>query len=85
MTAASPELWKTINIWAKRLSWGEWKPGETQLALVTTAKAPTDSLPALLCEGKGRDEKKNLLFSDAIKFTLAVDTVAARVSKDYIR
>jgi hypothetical protein len=71
MTAASPELWKTINIWAKRLSWGEWKPGETQLVLVTTAKAPADSLPALLCEGKGRDEKKaRLLLLDTAVFSV---------------
>lgn len=71
MTAASPELWKTINIWAKRLSWGEWKPGETQLALVTTAKAPANSLPALLCEGEGRDEKKArlLLLDTAVSST----------------
>lgn len=56
MTAASPELWKTIHIWGKRLTWGEWQPGETKLALITTAKVPAGSLPALLCEGDGRNE-----------------------------
>ena len=69
MTAASPELWKTINIWGKRLTWGEWKPGDTKLALITTAKVPVGSLPALLCEGEGRNEAEalHLLLETAAK------------------
>jgi hypothetical protein len=56
LTASSPALWHTLYIWAVRLKNGEWQPGDTKLALITTAKAPDNSLPALLREGKGRNE-----------------------------
>jgi hypothetical protein len=74
MTAASPELWKTIHIWGKRLTWGEWQPGETKLALITTAKVPAGSLPALLCEGPGRNE--------AEARRLLLETAATSINKN---
>jgi len=68
MTAASPELWKTIRIWSTLLKDSMWKPDETRLTLITTATATAGSLPTLLFED-GRDtvEAHRLLLETATK------------------
>ena len=69
LTAASPELWKTLGIWSTQLKAAKWKPDETKLALITTAKLSPDSLPTLLVDGPTRDtvEAHRLLLETAAK------------------
>lgn len=64
LTDSSPELWKTLRIWAEAVSADTTIPNRTRLALITTAKADDTSIAALLRPpaayepGKRRDPKE---------------------------
>jgi hypothetical protein len=48
LSNASPDLWKTLRIWAQAAKDDPSLPSRTKLALVTTAAAPAESAAALL-------------------------------------
>lgn len=60
LSNTSPDLWKTLRIWATRLSDGTISPAETLLTLITTATASEGSAAALLRPGDKRDTRRAL-------------------------
>lgn len=48
LTNKSDDLWKTLRIWAERVSGGEIDPNSVLLVLLTTATAPEESAAAFL-------------------------------------
>lgn len=48
LTDSSPDLWKTIRIWAEATTADPSLPGRTRFALITTATASEDSVAAML-------------------------------------
>ena len=62
----SPDLWKTIRIWAEGIIAGEIDPSETLLSLVTTASAPVESVAQMLRMYDDRDEDKALSLLNSI-------------------
>jgi hypothetical protein len=67
----SPDLWKTIRIWAEGVIAGDIDPSETILSLVTTAKAPVGSIAQML-RMYDRDEAEAL--------TLLISTAGSSAS-----
>jgi hypothetical protein len=61
----SPDLWKTIRIWAEGIIAGEIDPTETLLSLVTTANAPSGSVAQML-RLYDRDEERALTLLTSI-------------------
>lgn len=60
LTNACGDLWKTLRIWATRLSDAAISPSETRLSLVSTATASEGSAAAYLRPGAGRDTDRAL-------------------------
>lgn len=46
LTDMSPDLWKTIRVWATH--WQSGEMDEVEFLLITTATAPVDSIPSLM-------------------------------------
>jgi len=57
LSDSSPDLWKSIRIWSSHLLDGNIAMPETILTLVTTAKAPENSVAALLRPNCLRDSE----------------------------
>ena len=55
LTDASPDLWKTIRVWASAVSDGSIPLDHVILTLITTASTPPTSIAARLVPGKDRD------------------------------
>ena len=49
LTDASPDMWKTIRVWAEATKADPSLPSHTRFMLVTTAQAPTGSAASYLC------------------------------------
>ncbi len=60
LTDASPDLWKTLGIWASNLASNPELLGRIRLLLITTATAP-DGSAAQLLRCKGRDVERALV------------------------
>lgn len=50
LTDRSPEIWKTLRIWAEQVAADDSLPEQTLFLLVTTAEAPVGSIASLLRE-----------------------------------
>ncbi|MEO2090252.1 MAG: ABC-three component system protein [Gemmataceae bacterium] len=60
LTDSSPDLWKTIRVWAEGLKAGRFNLPQTSLVIVTTATCAAGSAAEYLRHGNGRDAKKAL-------------------------
>lgn len=58
LTDHSADLWKTIRIWSTYIADGTLDMRDTVLALITTARAPAESVAALLRLGSAQRDSK---------------------------
>jgi hypothetical protein len=94
LTDNSPDLWKTIRVWATHFSQGRIQLPAATLSLVTTATAPSDSIASKLRPSKDRDcddvlQQLNRITStsenkDLIKAFDAYDSLTPTQKKDLI-
>jgi hypothetical protein len=78
LTDSSPDLWKTVRVWATQFKAGTLDPASTNLVLLTTAEAPAGSAASYL-RLKGRDQKK----AQEILEEIAKKSVSATNEKAY--
>jgi len=60
LSDSSPDLWKTLRVWAEGLKFGRFQLPQTNLIIVTTATCEAGSAAEHLRPGVGRDPKKAL-------------------------
>jgi hypothetical protein len=77
LTDHSPDLWKTLRIWAEAVEADPSLPSRTRMALITTGSAPAGSAASLLFpSGKYRKDEKREPKEAADRLTVVAETSA---------
>jgi len=67
LTDTSPDLWKTLRVWAEGFKAGRFQLPQTSLVIVTTAASGVGSAAELLKQDNRRDVKKALRLINAAR------------------